>query len=389
MIKSIKIMLIPNNKQKTKLFQYSGASRFAYNWTLARQKENYVNGGKFISDNDLRKEFTQLKKTVEYTWLNNISSNVTKQAIKDACDSYRRFFKGYSKFPKFKSKKKSKPSFYQDNVKIKFTNTHVKLEGFATNKKKNKQKLNWIRLAEKDRVPFGEGVKYTNPRITFDGLNWFVSVGIECSDSINLPINDGIGIDLGIKDLAICSDGIVYKNINKSKEVKKLEKKKSRLQRKVSKKYLLNKKGGSYRKTCNIIKSEKQLLKVSRRLTNIRQNYSHQVTTEIIKRNPSFISVENLNVGGMMKNRCLSKAVQQQSFYEFKRKIQYKSKWNNIKFIEIDRWYPSSKTCSECGCIKSDLKLSDREFICPSCGVVLNRDYNASINIKNYGQSMI
>ena len=389
MIKSIKIMLVPNNKQKTKLFQYSGASRFAYNWTLARQKENYANGGKFISDNDLRKEFTQLKKTNEYNWLNDISNNITKQAIKDACDSYRRFFKGYSKFPKFKSKKKSKPSFYQDNVKIKFTNTHVKLEGFATNKKKNKQKLNWIRLAEKDRVPFGEGVKYANPRITFDGLNWFVSVGIECSDSINLPINDGIGIDLGIKDLAICSDGIVYKNINKSKEVKKLEKKKRRLQRKVSKKYLLNKKGGSYRKTCNIIKSEKQLLKVSRRLTNIRQNYSHQVTTEIIKRNPSFISVENLNVGGMMKNRCLSKAVQQQSFYEFKRKIQYKSKWNNIKFIEIDRWYPSSKTCSECGCVKSDLKLSDREFICPSCGVVLNRDYNASINIKNYGQSMI
>ena len=389
MIKSIKIMLIPNNKQKTKLFQYSGASRFAYNWTLARQKENYANGGKFISDNDLRKEFTQLKKTNEYAWLNDISNNVTKQAIKDACDSYRRFFKGYSKFPKFKSKKKSKPSFYQDNVKIKFTNTHVKLEGFATSKKKNKQKLNWIRLAEKDRFPFGEGVKYANPRITFDVLNWFVSVGIECSDSINLPINDGIGIDLGVKDLAICSDGIVYKNINKSKEVKKLEKKKRRLQRKVSKKYLLNKKGGSYRKTCNIIKSEKQLLKVSRRLTNIRQNYSHQVTTEIIKRNPSFISVENLNVGGMMKNRCLSKVVQQQSFYEFKRQIQYKSEWNNIKFIEINRWYPSSKTCSECGCVKSDLKLSDREFVCPSCGIVLDRDYNASINIKNYGQSMI
>ena len=389
MIKSIKIMLVPNNKQKTKLFQYSGASRFAYNWTLARQKENYANGGKFISDNDLRKEFTQLKKTNEYNWLNDISNNVTKQAIKDACDSYRRFFKGYSKFPKFKSKKKSKPSFYQDNVKIKFTNTHVKLEGFATNKKKNKQKLNWIRLAEKDRIPFGEGVKYANPRITFDGLNWFVSVGIECSDSINLPINDGIGIDLGVKDLAICSDGIVYKNINKSKEVKKLEKKKCRLQREVSKKYLLNKRGGNYRKTCNIIKSEKQLLKVSRRLTNIRQNYLHQVTTEIIKRNPSFISVENLNVGGMMKNRCLSKAVQQQSFYEFKRKIQYKSKWNNIKFIEIDRWYPSSKTCSECGCVKSDLKLSDRDFICPSCGIVLDRDYNASINIRNYGQSMI
>ena len=381
-------MLIPNNKQKTKLFQYSGASRFAYNWTLARQKENYANGGKFISDNDLRKEFTQLKKTDEYAWLNNISSNVTKQAIKDACDSYRRFFKGYSKFPKFKSKKKSKPSFYQDNVKIKFTNTHVKLEGFATNKKKNKQKLNWIRLAEKDRVPFGEGVKYANPRITFDGLNWFVSVGIECSDSINLPINDGIGIDLGIKDLAICSDGIVYKNINKSKEVKKLEKKKRRLQRKVSRKYLKNKKGASYCKTRNIIKCEKEILKLNHRLTNIRHNYLNQVTSEIIKREPKFIVLEDLNVKGMMKNRHLAKAVQEQCFYEFYRQIQYKSLWNNINFITADRFFPSSKLCSVCGNIKKDLKLSDRTYIC-ECGNVIDRDYQASVNLCNYGKSIV
>ena len=146
-------MLIPNNKQKTKLFQYANTARFAYNWALNREQENYKNGGKFISDGNLRKEFTQLKKTEEYAWLNNVSNNVTKQAIKDACEAYKKFFKGYTNFPKFKSKKHSVPKFYQDNIKIQFTDTHVKIEGFAISKKKNKQKFNWIRLAEQGRIP--------------------------------------------------------------------------------------------------------------------------------------------------------------------------------------------------------------------------------------------
>ena len=386
MIKSIKVMLIPNNKQKTKMFQYGGASRFAYNWALARQQENYNNGGKFIQDGELRKEFTQLKKKEEYSWLNSISNNVTKQAIKDACDSYKRFFKGQSKFPKFKSRKKSKPSFYQDNCKIKFTNTHVKLEGFSSSKKQNKQKLNWIRLAEENRIP--NNYKYSNPRITFDGINWWVSVGVEYENNLALPINDGIGIDLGIKDLAICSDGNTYKNINKTKKVKKLEKKRRRLQRQISRKYLMNKEGRSYKKTCNIIKSEKQLLKLNHKLTNIRHNYLHQTTTEIINRKPMFIVLEDLSVMGMMKNKNLAKAIQQQCFYEFYRQIQYKCLWNNIEFIEADRWYPSSKTCSECGSIKKQLKLSDREYVCEECGCVIDRDYNASINLMKYGQSI-
>ena len=386
MIKSIKVMLIPNNKQKTKMFQYGGASRFAYNWALARQQENYNNGGKFIQDGELRKEFTQLKKKEEYSWLNSISNNVTKQAIKDACDSYKRFFKGQSKFPKFKSRKKSKPSFYQDNCKIKFINTHVKLEGFTSSKKQNKQKLNWVRLAEKNRIPVD--CKYSNPRITFDGINWWVSVGVEYENNLALPINDGIGIDLGIKDLAICSDGNTYKNINKTKKVKKLEKKRRRLQRQISRKYLMNKEGRSYKKTCNIIKSEKQLLKLNHKLTNIRHNYLHQTTTEIINRKPMFIVLEDLSVMGMMKNKNLAKAIQQQCFYEFYRQIQYKCLWNNIEFIEADRWYPSSKTCSECGSIKKQLKLSDREYVCEECGCVIDRDYNASINLMKYGQSI-
>ena len=379
-------MLIPNNKQKTKLFQCFGVSRFAYNWTLGKQQENYKNGGKFISDNDLRKEFTQLKKIKEYEWLNQYSNNISKQAIKDACDSYKKFFKGYSKFPKFKSKKKSKPSFYVDNIKIKFTDTHVKLEKISDSTKKNKAKLNWIRLAEKGRIP--TDCKYSNPRVTFDGINFWISVGIEVEESTEMPTNNGIGIDLGIKDLAICSDGNIYKNINKTQKIKKLEKRKRRLQRKVSRKYLINKKGVCYYKTSNTIKLEKQLLKLNHRLTNIRHNYLHKTTSEIINRKPKFIALEDLNVTGMMKNRHLAKAIQEQSFYEFKRIISYKANWNNIKIIEVPRFYPSSKTCSECGAIKKDLKLSDREWVCTECGVIHDRDYNASVNLMKYGQSI-
>lgn len=386
MIKSIKIMLIPNDKQKTKLMQCFGVSRFAYNWTLGKQQENYKNGGKFISDNELRKEFTKLKKTKEYEWLNQYSNNIPKQAIKDACDSYKRFFKGYSKFPRFKSKKKSRPSFYVDNIKIKFSDTHVKLEKLSNSTKKNKAKLNWVRLAEKNRIP--TDCKYINPRVTFDGVNFWISVGIEYENNLELPTNEGIGIDLGIKDLAICSDKNIYKNINKTSKVKKIEKKRRRLQRQISRKYELNREGRSYKKTSNIKKLEKELLKVNQRLTNIRHNYLHQTTTEIINRKPIFIVLESLNVVGMMKNKHLAKAIQQQCFYEFYRQIQYKCLWNNIKFIEADRFYPSSKTCSECGSVKKQLKLSEREYICEECGCVIDRDYNAGVNLMKYGQSI-
>ena len=376
-------MLLPNNKQKTKLFQYANAARYAYNWALAREQENYKNGGKFIFDGELRKEFTQLKKTSEYTWLNNISNNVTRQAIKDACKAYRNFFKGYTRFPKFKSRKHSVPKFYQDNAKIKFTDTHVKVEGFAVSKKRNKQKLNWIRLAEHGRIP--TDCKYTNPRIKYDGINWWITVGIECNVIIDIYQNDGIGIDLGIKDLAICSDKNTYKNINKSQKIKKLEKRKRKLQRSISRKYEKNKKGESYCKTSNIIKREKELLKLNHKLTNIRQNYLHQITSEIVNRKPRFICIEDLNVMGMMKNRHLSKAVQQQKLYEFRRQIEYKAAWNNIPVIIADRWFPSSKLCSCCGNIKKDLKLSDRTYVC-GCGNIIDRDYQASLNLKRYGE---
>ena len=385
MIKSIKVRLRPNKKQLTKLFQYAGCARFAYNWAINKEQENYKQGNRFLSDNALRKEFTQLKKREDYEWLNHVSNNVPKQAIKDACNAYKRFFKGQSKCPKFKSKKYSRLSFYQDNVVIQFTDTHVKVEGFAMSTKRNKQRLNWIKLCEKGRIP--PNAKYTNPRFTYDGFHWYVSVGIEIPDSTTIPSNAGIGIDVGIKDLAVCSDGVTYKNINKTYKVRKIEKRQRRLQRSVSRRYEKNKKGECYCKTRNLIKRQKELLKVTKRLTNIRRNHLHQTTSDIVKRKPSFICMEDLNVSGMMKNRHLSKAVQQQGFYELRKQLQYKAERNNISVIIADRFFPSSKLCSCCGNVKSDLKLSDRIYRC-TCGNTIDRDFQASLNLKAYGEQV-
>ena len=385
MIKSIKVRLHPNNKQLTKLFQYAGCARFAYNWAINRAQENHKRGNKFLSDNELRKEFTRLKNQ-QHTWLKNVSNNVTKQAIKDACNAYKQFFKGQCRYPKFKSKKRSTPSFYQDTSKIQFTDTHVKVEGFAMSRKRNKQQLNWIRLCEKGRIP--TDCTYMNPRFTYDGNHWYVSVSIEVPDTQTTTTNDGIGIDLGLKDLAICSDGNTYPNINKTSRVKKLEKRKRRLQRSISRRYESNKRGERYCKTRNIIKGELKLLKVTKRLTNIRHNHLHQTTSEIIKRKPSFICIEDLNVSGMMKNKHLSKAVQQQGLYEFRRQIEYKSDWNNIPVIIADRYFPSSKLCICCGQIKKDLKLADRIYRC-DCGNIINRDFQASLNLKRYGETVL
>lgn len=414
MIKTYKVMLVPNKKQETKLFAYAGAARFAYNWALEKQMEAFQNGEGFLTDSHLRKEFTQFKKTEEGQWLNRISNNVMKQAIKDCCQAYVNFFREYKKtgvkyskkkkehferigkkltvydmkgHPKFKSRKHSPAKFYQDNVKLKITDTHVKVEGFAVSKKRNKQKQNWIRLAEHGRIP--TGCSYTQPRIKYDGEHWWLTIGVKETEHIIRSKNEGIGIDLGIKDLAVCSDAKKYKNINKTRKVKKLEKKKRRIQRSITRKYENNKEGGSYCKTNNVKKSEKRLLRINHRLANIRRNYLHQTTSELIKREPSFICMEDLNVKGMMKNRHLSKAIQEQGFYEFRRQIGYKAEWNGIKVFYADRFYPSSKTCICCGRIKKDLKLSDRIYKCCKCGNVIDRDYQAALNLKRYGENML
>ena len=372
MIISIKVRLEPNNKQNSKLFQASGTARFIYNWTLAKQEENYKNGGKFISDNDLRKEITLLKKTEKYQWLNLVSNNIAKQAVKDGCEAYKKFFKKLADKPKFKSRKNSKPSFYHDTDKIKFTQSHVQLE-----------KLGKVKLSEYNRIP--TNVKYANPRVTYDGVHWYISVGIEAAQETVKLTGESIGIDVGIRDLAICSNREdPYKSINKMKKVKKLEKRLRRLQRKVSKKYQLNKKGGSYVKTSNIIKLEKNIIRLHKHLDNIRTDYRHKITTEIVKTKPSRIVMESLNVKGMMKNRHLSKAIAKQGFFEFKTMIKYKAEKYGIEFVEADKWYPSSKTCSECGYIKPKLSLSERTFVCECCGAVIDRDKNASINLSRY-----
>ena len=209
MVKAIKVMLIPNNVQKTKMFQYAGASRFAYNWALAMEKENYEKGGRFLSDSELRKEFTKLRHSNEYAWLLNISNNVTKQAVKDACTAYKNFFKGLQKFPRFKSKKRSMPKFYQDNVKIRFSNTHVKFEGFSSGRKANKQKKNWVRLAEHGRIP--TDAKYMNPRISFDGLNWWISVSASLSSFSLEPITQRRPVYSGAPSRISVSSGTMSK----------------------------------------------------------------------------------------------------------------------------------------------------------------------------------
>lgn len=399
-MKTYKVRILPNNKQQTRLFQTAGAARFAYNWVIAYEKANYEAGEKFISDVDLRRIFTQLKKQKEYAWLNSVSNISLKQSIKDACEAYERFFKKLVDKPQFKAKHKNLPSFCGRQDRIEFSVTHVKLEKLSLSQKNNRKKLNWVRLAEKGRIPVG--VKYYNPRVTFDGLHWWISVGVKEAESTEKPTNDGIGIDLGIKDLAICSDGNTYRNINKTPKVKKLTKKLKREQRKLSRKFQDNvdhyvKKGKGQAPVfkrplseCkNYQKQKLEVLKIRQKLTNIRQNYLQQTTTEIINRKPKFIVLEDLNVKGIMKNKHLSRAISEQKLAEFRRQITYKCGWNNIELVIADRFFPSSKTCSCCGFVKKDLTLKDRVYICPECGNVIDRDYQAALNLKQYGEKAL
>ena len=269
------------------------------------------------------------------------------------------------------TKRKSKPSFYHDNIKIKFTKTHVQVE-----------KLGKLKLAEYGRIPV-EG-KYSNPRITFDGLNWSLSVGIEVGDmTINKLASEPIGIDVGIKDLAIISNGKKYKNINKTKAVKKVNKRLKRLQKQASRQYEKNYKNKIKGKGRNLLKLENQIKKTYKRLTNIRTNHLHQATSELVIAKPEYIVIESLNIKGMMKNKHLSKAFAEQSLYEFRRQLEYKCLWYGVSLIFANRFYPSSKTCSCCGNVKKGLKLSDRVYRC-KCGFVMDRDLNASINLREY-----
>lgn len=369
MILTKRIRLRPTSKQESTLWKSAGTARWTYNWSLAKQEENYKQGNKFISDNDLRKEITQIKKQDEFKWLGDVSNNVAKQAVKDACDAYKKYFKGLADKPRFKSRKRSKPSFYNDNVKLES----------KSNKSVLIEKIGWVKTSE--QLPIG--VKYMNPRVGFDGKYWYLTVGLEQEVPMPVLTESVIGIDLGIKELAVCSDGSVFENINKTYEVKKVEKRLRRLQRSASRKYDMNKEGDRFVKTSNTLKIEKQIRHLHRRLKNIRDNYTHQTTNTIVKTKPCKVVMEDLNVSGMIKNRHLSKAIQKQKWHEFIRQMEYKCEKNGIEFMQVGRFFPSSKKCSNCGYVKSDFKLSDRTFSC-ECGLEINRDLNASLNLASY-----
>ena len=373
MIKSIKIRLSPTKEQEELMFQSVGIARFAYNWGLSKWEEMYKEGIK-PSKAKVRKEFNNsIRKNDDFKWLYNVSGQITAQAFADLEDAYKNFFDGLAQRPKFKNKKKSKKSFYVRYDAIKFSNNRVNIE-----------KIGKVKYSSNYKIPKLD--KYTNPRCHFDGKYWYLTFGFEHGESqASLNEDLSIGIDLGISHLAIVNHlDKPIKNINKSKEVRRLKKKLKRLQRQVSRKYEMNKKGNQFVKTNNIIKLERQIKLVHRRLNNIRNNHIHQATSKIIKLNPYRVVMEDLNVSGMMKNKHLAEKIAEQKFYEFKRQMKYKCEFNKIEFFEADRWYPSSKACSCCKNIKKDLKLSDRTYICNECGLVIDRDKNASINLGNY-----
>ena len=365
MILAMKIRLYPTKEQERLLWKSVGTARYMYNWALGRQEENYKNGGKFISAYELKKEIKPLKNG-KLPWLKDVSNKAASEAVIDACKAYENFFRGKSKKPKFKSRKRSKTSYYVYNLRVE--DKVVKIE-----------KVGSIKI--KEQIPIG--VTYHNPRISYDNKYWYLAVGLEREPIKEKLTKASLGIDLGIKELAVCSDGKVYKNINKTQKVRKIEKSLKRLQRRVSRKYEKNKQGKKYIKTKNIIRLETKIKRIHRRLSNIRNNHLHQTTTSIVKTKPYRVVIEDLNVKGMMKNKNLSDAIRKQGFYEFRRQLEYKCKFRGIELVVADRFYPSSKTCSQCGKIKNDLKLKDRIYRC-DCGLEIDRDLNAAINLSRY-----
>lgn len=389
MLISKKIRLKPTPEQDILFRKSAGVTRWAYNYFLSENERVYQEyltngktGPKSISEGAVRKYINNVLKKTTHKWLSEVGSNVMKQAVRDADKAMKEYLQGLGGKPRYKSKHKSKISFY-----VNYERLSKKNGGF------HGEKIGFVRTAEPlPSIP--KGTKFSNPRITYDGKYWYLSIGYEIPSTNAELTGESKGIDLGIKDLAICSDGKVYKNINKTKRVKKLKKKLKREQRKLSRmiennidKYVGNHKPVFKRPLikCKNIQKQKHVIQLlNRTLTNIRDNYLHQTTTEIAKTKPSRIVMESLNVKGMMENKHLAKAIAEQKLYEFKRQIMYKCQKYGIELVEVPTFYPSSKTCSCCGNVKLDLKLSDRIYKCDKCGLVIDRDFNASINLANY-----
>lgn len=380
MIKSYKIRIYPTKEQEQKFWQHIGARRFIWNYMLDLQQKRYDEGEKHMSAFDMIKLLTPLKRQEEFMWLNGVSNTSLQRTCSDLAEAYARFFKKTARHPKFKSRKRSKPSyavcceqFYLDN------------DRFLTI-----QKIGKVKYKTDFDLPIGiRAAKFSDVRVSYvQATNkWLVSFGIEC-ESQAPELNDySMGIDLGVKDLATveCNgEQIVFHNINKSKRMRFLKRRLKHLQRAVSRKYEANKQGNKYVKTKNIEKLEQEIRRVHARIANIRDDYIHQTTHKLVSMIPRRVVMEGLNVSGLMKNRHLGRAISEQCFYKFIEYMRYKCEWNGIEFVQADRFYPSSKTCSCCGEIKHDLKLKDRTYTCSSCGLVIDRDYNAAINLSRY-----
>ncbi|MBN1036194.1 IS200/IS605 family element transposase accessory protein TnpB [Clostridium botulinum] len=381
MIIATKIKLKPTKEQEVLFWKSAGVARWAYNHFLSESERYYNENSKSIKESDVRKNINNVLKKTTHTWLKEVGSNVMKQGVKDASLARDRWFKGLSGKPKFKSRRKSKISFYVNYESLK------KVKGGFRG-----EKIGFVKTYS-PLPKLKEEEKYSNPRISFDGKSWFLSVGYNVDFKPVQLTGKSLGIDVGIKSLAVCSDGELKKNINKTKRVNILKKKLKREQRKVSRKleantiaYTKNRKPiykTPLKDMKNIQKQNKIIRNLYKKLTDIRTNHLHQTTSAIVKTKPSRIVMETLNIKNMMKNKHLSKAIAEQCLYEFKRQIQYKCKKYGIEFVAADKWYPSSKKCSCCGAIKKDLKLKDRIYKC-SCGFKLDRDLNASINLANY-----
>ncbi len=379
MIKSYKIRIYPTKAQEQLIRKHIGCCRFIWNYMLAEQEARYKRGEKHMTAFDMNYLIKPLKKQEEYAWLNEVSTTSLMRACADLSRAYDSFFKKISRHPKFKSRKRSKASYPVREG-----------PGFyiASDKYVHIEKLGRVKYKTDFELPIGRGaVKFSNPRIVNSNGKWMIGFGMECENQAPVLSDKTMGIDLGVKDLATVAFGdeqLVFHNTNKSKRMRALNKKLVHLQRSISRKYEANKQGNAYVKTNNIMRDEAKLRRMYAKIANIRHNYIHQTTHTLVARLPHRVVMEDLNVTGMMKNRHLSRAISEQCFAEFIRQMQYKCEWNGIEFIRADRFYPSSKTCSECGAIKRDLKLSERKYVCGECGAVIDRDYNAAVNLSRY-----
>jgi transposase, IS605 orfB family len=388
-----RIRLLPTAEQEKIFWKSAGVAIWAYNFFLHYNEEKYNEyledntKEKFVKESDVRKYINNVLKKTTHTWLQEVGSNVMKQGVKDANIALQNFFKFNKGYPKYKSRKKSKPSFY-----VNYESLKREPNGFQG------ERIGVVKTREPlPKIPKDE--KYVNPRITYNGKFWFLSVGYKVEPKQVKLTDEKIGIDLGLKDLAIVSNennsySKKYKNINKEYRIKLLEKRLKRAQRKLSRKILNNIESYDEDRKPKYIRSlegckniQKQIHIIQnlyKKLTNIRNNYIHQVTTEIVKTKPSKIILEDLNVSGMIKNKYRAKSISDAKWYEFRRQILYKAELYGIEVVLANRFYPSSKTCSCCGNYKKDLKLKDRTYICDECGLTIDRDVNAAINLANY-----